>query len=104
LAEKHEVLAHSDQGSQYVSSDYLEFMKDHDLLPSMSCRGNCHDNTVAERFFVTLKKRVKKLKTYSIREEAKTKIFNFIEMLYNPINRHSHMDGMSPAKYEEMYF
>ena len=85
-------------------ADYLAFMKDHNLIPSMSRRGNCHDNAVAESFFATFKKRVTKRKTYSTRDEAKTEIFNFIEMFYNPIKRHTHTGGISPAKYEEAYF
>ncbi|MGB3600854.1 MAG: DDE-type integrase/transposase/recombinase, partial [Marinomonas sp.] len=101
---KGEVLVHSDQGSQYASSDYLAFMKAHNLAPSMSRRGNCHDNAVAESFFATFKKRVTKRKIYSTREEAKGEIFNFIEMFYNPIKRHSHTGGVSPAKFEEKYF
>lgn len=101
---KDEVLVHSDQGSQYASSDYLAFMKENKLLPSMSRRGNCHDNAVAESFFATLKKRVTKQKIYSTREEAKGEIFNFIEMFYNPVKRHSHTGGLSPAKFEEMHF
>jgi putative transposase len=100
---KEEVLVHSDQGSQYASADYLAFMKEHNLTPSMSRRGNCHDNAVAESFFATIKKRVTKRKIYSTREEAKTEIFNFIEMFYNPIKRHSHTGGVSPAQYEEAY-
>ena len=52
------VLVHSDQGSQYGSADYLAFMKANNLEPSMSRRGNCHDNTVTESFFATFKKRV----------------------------------------------
>ena len=59
---KNEVLVHSDQGSQYASSDYLAFMNEHKLIPSMSRRGNCHDNAVAESFFATFKKRVTKRK------------------------------------------
>lgn len=101
---KTEVLVHSDQGSQYGSSDYLAFLKDNKLRPSMSRRGNCHDNAVAESFFATFKKRVTKRKIYSTREEAKREIFNFIEMFYNPIKRHSHTGGVSPAKFEEMYY
>lgn len=101
---KNEVLVHSDQGSQYGSSDYLAFLKDNKLRPSMSRRGNCHDNAVAESFFATIKKRVTKRKIYSTREEAKREIFNFIEMFYNPIKRHSHTGGVSPAKFEEMYY
>jgi len=98
------VLVHSDQGSQYGSADYLAFMKANNLEPSMSRRGNCHDNAVAESFFATFKKRVTKRKIYATRDEAKTEIFNFIEMFYNPIKRHSHTGGVSPIKFEEDYF
>lgn len=101
---KSEVLVHSDQGSQYASADYLAFMKENNLVPSMSRRGNCHDNAVAESFFATFKKRVTKRNIYRTREEAKTEIFNFIEMFYNPIKRHSHTGGLSPAKFEEAYY
>ncbi len=101
---KQEVLVHSDQGSQYASHDYIDFMRDNNLRPSMSRRGNCHDNAVAESFFATFKKRVTKRKIYSTRDEAKTEIFNFIEMFYNPIKRHSHIGGVSPAKFEEAYY
>jgi len=98
------VLVHSDQGSQYGSADYLAFMKENNLEPSMSRRGNCHDNAVAESFFATFKKRVTKRKIYATREDAKRDVFNFIEMFYNPVKRHSHNDGMSPIKFEEDYF
>jgi len=98
------VLVHSDQGSQYGSADYLSFMKSNNLEPSMSRRGNCHDNAVAESFFATFKKRVTKKKIYATREDAKSEIFNFIEMFYNPVKRHSHTGGVSPARFEEDYF
>ena len=97
-------MVHSDQGSQYGSADYLAFMKANNLQPSMSRRGNCHDNAVAESFFATFKKRITKMKIYATREKAKLEIFNFIEMFYNPVKRHSHTDGVSPAKFEEDYF
>ena len=101
---KHEVLFHSDQGSQYGSDDCLSFLKENNMLPSMSRRGNCHDNAVAESFFATFKKRVTRRKIYATRAEAKTEIFNFIEMFYNPIKRHSSNGGLSPTKFEEAYF
>ena len=101
---KSEVLVHSDQGSQYDSSVYLAFMREHNLIPSMSRRGNCHDNAVAESFFATFKKRVTRRRIYPTREDAKTEVFNFIEMFYNPIKRHTHTGGVSPAKFEEQYF
>ncbi|MGR6778740.1 IS3 family transposase [Moritella viscosa] len=101
---KSEVMVHTDQGSQYGSSDYLALMKEHKLVPSMSRRGNCHDNAVAESFFATIKKHIIKKKIYSTRNDAKAEIFNFIEMFYNPKKRHSHTDGVSPAKFEETYY
>ncbi|HDB1440838.1 TPA: IS3 family transposase [Vibrio cholerae] len=83
---------------------YTAFMEANNFIPSMSRRGNCHDNAVAESFFATFKKRVTRRKIYSTREEAKTEIFNFIEMFYNPVKRHSHNGGLSPVKYEEAFF
>jgi putative transposase len=70
----------------------------------MSRRGNCHDNAVAETFFSTFKKRVTKKKIYATRTQAKSEIFNFIEMFYNPINRHSHTGGIFPVQYEKTIF
>ena len=101
---KEPVLVHSDQGSQYGSADYLAFMKENNLEPSMSRRGNCLDNAVAESFFATFKKRVTQKKIYATRDEARGEIFNFIEMFYNPVKRHSHTGGVSPAKFEADYF
>ena len=101
---KSEVMVHSDQGSQYGSADYLAFLKEHNLIPSMSRRGNYHDNAVAESFFSTIKKRIIRKKIYSTRSDAKAEIFNFIEMFYNPKKRHSHAGGISPAKFEKAYF
>jgi len=98
------VLVHSDQGSQYGSADYLVFMTANNLEPSMSRRGNCHDNAVAESFFATFKKRVTKKKIYATREDARQEIFSFIEMFYNPVKRHSHTGGVSPVKFEEDNF
>lgn len=98
---KTEVLVHSDQGSQYCSADYLAIMKEHNLVPSMSRAGKCHDNAVAESFFATIKKRIIKRKIYSTREDVKVEIFNFIEMFYNPKKRHSHTGVVSHAKFEE---
>ena len=74
---KDDVLAHSDQVSQYAGSDYLVFMKVHNLILSISRRGNCHDNAVAESFFATFKKRMTKRKNYLTRKEEKSEIFNW---------------------------
>ena len=98
------VLIHSDQGSQYGSHDYTAFMEANNFIPSMSRRGNCHDNAVAESFFATFKKRIIRRKIYSIREEAKPEIFNFIEMFFNPVKHYSHNSELSLVKYEEAFF
>jgi len=98
------VLVHSDQGSQYGSRDYLDFLKEHGLEPSMSRRGNCLDNAVAESFFATLKKLRIRNRVYDTRDEARADVFDFIEMFYNSTKRHSHVGGMSPIQFEADYF
>jgi len=99
-----EVLVHSDQGSQFSSHDWQDFLKAHRLKPSMSRRGNCHDNAVAESFFQLLKRERIKRKTYADREDARQDVFNYIEMFYNPKRRHSFSNGLSPVDYERQYF
>ncbi|EOV7923791.1 IS3 family transposase, partial [Escherichia coli] len=78
-----QVLVHSDQGSQYTSHEWQSFLKSHGLEGSMSRRGNCHDNAVAESFFQLLKRERIKKKIYGMREEARSDIFDYIEMFYN---------------------
>lgn len=101
---KNQVVIHSDQGSQYTSSDWQGFLKSHNLVCSMSRRGNCYDNAVAESFFQLLKRERIKRKTYKNREEARQDIFNYIEMFYNPIRRHSYNDDLSPVEFERRHF
>jgi putative transposase len=98
------VLVHSDQGSQYSSDDTLRFLKAHNLEPSMSRRGNCHDNAVAESFFHTLKTERIKRRIYRDRAEARQDVFDYIELFYNPRRRHSHLGRKSPMVYEQEYF
>ena len=97
------VLVHSDQGSQYTSDDWNAFLKQHGLIASMSRRGNCHDNAVAESFFQLLKRERVKRKVYSTREEARMDIFEYIEMFYNVKRRHGSNNQQSPAEYEKRY-
>jgi putative transposase len=94
------LLIHSDQGSQYGSDDWHRFCKAHGLAPSMSRRGNCWDNAVAESFFSSLKKERVRRKIYPTKEEAKADLFDYIEMFYNPRRRHSHIGGVSPEAFE----
>ena len=99
-----QVIIHSDQGSQYGSYDWLDFLKTHKLKPSMSRRGNCYDNAVAESFFQLLKRERIKRKVYTTREQARADVFDYIEMFYNPKRRHGHAADMSPRAYEKQYF
>lgn len=98
------VTIHSDQGSQYTSYEWQNFLRAHGLRSSMSRRGNCHDNAVAESFFQLLKRERIKRKTYTTREEARRDIFDYIEMFYNTQRRHSHADSLAPVEYEKQYF
>jgi putative transposase len=97
---KQPVIVHSDQGSQYGSDDWARFCKSHKLDPSMSRRGNCWDNAVAESFFSSLKKERIRKKVYRTRSLAKSDIFEYIEMFYNRTRRHSHLGGISPEAFE----
>jgi putative transposase len=94
------VLVHSDQGSQYGSDDWQRFCRHHNLEPSMSRKGNCWDNAVAESFFSSLKKERIKKRIYKTRELARADVFDYIEVFYNRERRHSHLGGVSPEAYE----
>ena len=97
------VLVHSDQGSQFTSEDWRSFLKAHHMEPSMSRRGNCHDNAVAESFFGALKKERIKRRIYPTRAAAASDVFDYIEMFYNPIRRHGSAGDLSPIEYEKRY-
>jgi putative transposase len=98
------VLIHCDQGVQHTSSDWRKFLDDHNLEASMTRRGNCHDNAVAESFFSLLKTERIKRKIYKTRNEARAEVFNSIELFYNRQRRHGNNDGISPIAYEQRYF
>lgn len=98
-----EVMIHSDQGSQYSSSDWRSFLKANNLIGSMSRRGNCHDNAVAESFFQLLKRERIKRKTYGTREDARADVFDYIEMFYNPKRRHGFNNQLSPVEFERRH-
>ncbi|MCD9048160.1 IS3 family transposase [Luteimonas sp. MHLX1A] len=97
------VMVHSDQGSQFTSSDWQSFLKVHRMVPSMSRRGNCHDNAVAESFFSVLKKERIKRRIYPTRAAAASDVFDYIEMFYNPVRRHGSAGDVSPVEFERRY-
>jgi putative transposase len=93
-------IIHSDQGSQYGSDDWRRFCRTNHLEPSMSRRGNCWDNAVAESFFGSLKKERIKKRIYKNREIATADVADYIESFYNRTRRHSHVGGVSPEEFE----
>ena len=99
---KNPVMIHSDQGSQFGSDEFNRWCKDNHLVPSMSRRGNCWDNAVAESFFSNLKKERIKRRIYASRQEAKSDVFDYIEGFYNRVRRHSHLDQLSPLAFEQL--
>lgn len=97
------LLLHSDQGTQFTSEDWQSFLREHDIVCSMSRRGNCHDNAAMESFFQPLKRERIKRRIYSSHDEARAYVFQYIEMFYNPKRRHSSNDGLSPVEFEKQY-
>ncbi|WP_300519031.1 IS3 family transposase [Aliiroseovarius sp.] len=94
------VTVHSDQGSQFTSREWQTFLCQHNLEPSMSRRGNCHDNAVAESFFQLLKRERIRRHTYPTRDEARRDVFDYIEMFYNPKRKHTNNGMLSPVDFE----
>jgi len=94
------VIVHSDRGSQYCSDKYRKLIKDNKLIGSMSRKGNCWDNAIAESFFHTLKVELVHENKYKTREEAKSSIFRYIEQYYNRTRLHSTLDYKAPIDVE----
>ena len=100
LRHPRQTVIHSDQGSQYGSDDWRRFCRTNHLEPSMSRRGNCWDNAVAESFFRLLKKERVRKRIYKNREIARADLSNYIESFYNRMRRHSYLGGVSPEEFE----
>ncbi|KES15646.1 Transposase [Gilliamella apicola SCGC AB-598-B02] len=98
------VLIHSDQGSQYCSTDFKQLLLQYELRQSMSRRGNCFDNAVVESFFHTLKTHIIHDCYYKTRKLANKALFEYIEIYYNRIRRHSANGWLSPEQYEQQYY
>ncbi len=97
------VMIHSDQGSQYCSKVFRKLLDQNGLVQSMSRKGNCWDNAVAESFFATLKKAVIYGQPLQSREQTRNTVFEFIESYYNRVRRHSNNGWLSPIAFENAY-
>ncbi len=91
---------HTDRGSQYASDSHREVLKEHGIIQSMSRRGNCYDNAVAESFFHSLKTEFIHHVKFETRSQANQAIFQYIEIFYNRQRLHSSNDYLSPVDYE----
>ena len=98
---KEKVLIHSDQGSQFTSMDWASFLKHHNLVHSMSRRGNCHDNAVADGFFHLLKRERIRRRVYRPLGEARQDMFDYSEMFDNPKRKHVRNGMLSPVEFEK---
>jgi putative transposase len=96
-------LVHSDRGSQYASASFREQLAAHSCQQSMSRRGNCWDNAVAESFFSAIKLELVHDERFETRQEARDGIFDYIEVFYNRSRIHSATSYLSPVEYEEKF-
>lgn len=96
-----EVMVHSDRGKEYYASDYQALLASNDLICSMSRKGNCYDNATMESFFHSLKVEQVHHDNYRTRQEARSVIFDYIEVFYNRQRRHSSLGYKSPINFEE---
>ena len=98
-----EVIHHSDQGTQYTSIAFGHRCKELGVRPSMGSVGDCYDNALCESFFATLECELLDRNSFRSHAEARMAIFDFIEGWYNPQRRHSSLDYLSPARYEQRF-
>lgn len=94
------LLHHTDQGVLYSSAAYRAILNRHGLIQSMSRKGNCHDNAVAESFFSNLKNELTWHCDFKTRDEARAAIFDYIELFYNRERIHRTIDYVSPSMFE----
>jgi putative transposase len=94
------LIVHTDRGSQYACREYRAFVIANQIVPSMSRKGNCWDNAVAESFFSSLKTELKPERLWSTHSEARSAIFEYIETWYNRTRRHSTNQYLSPIDFE----
>jgi putative transposase len=94
------LIHHSDRGSQYASAEYRQALASRGIQCSMSRKGNCWDNAVVESFFSSLKMELVYLTDFATRHQARSELFEYIEVFYNRKRRHSSLGYLSPRDYE----
>ncbi len=94
------LVAHSDRGSQYASEHYRRALAERGIECSMSRKGNCYDNAPMESFFASLKKELVHHEDYATADAAKASLFEYIEVFYNRIRRHSALGYVTPTEFE----
>jgi transposase InsO family protein len=97
------VVLHSDQGAQYASGAYQQYLCDFRIVCSMSRKGNCWDNAVMESFFHSLKTEWVVFEDYKSQAEARSSIFSYVELFYNRKRRHSFLKNKSPMAFENTW-
>ena len=95
------LIMHTDRGSQYGADSYRQLLTQHGIQPSMSRKGNCWDNAVAESFFHTLKTELVYMEDFNTHEQAQTAVFEYIEVFYNRQRCHSANGYLAPLVYEQ---
>ena len=96
------LIHHTDQGTLYATIAYRAIIKGHGMIPSMSRKGDCYDNAVAESFFSNLKNELTWHCRFQSRDDARAAIFSYIEVFYNRQRLHQTLDYVSPVRYEEL--
>ena len=96
------LMHHSDRGSQYASHAYRGLLSKQGIRCSMSRKGDCLDNAVAERFFGSLKREWTTNQVYATRQEARDEVIDYIERFYNSRRKHSYLGYVSPNEYEKI--
>lgn len=97
------LIHHSDRGVQYCSHEYQALLKKHNMVCSMSRKGNCYDNACAETFFSTIKCEMLYNNKYGTREQVRRDIFLYIETFYNRRRRHQALNYLTPYAYKQKY-
>lgn len=96
------LIIHSDRGSQYASAAFRDELKKYGCKQSMSRKGDCWDNAVAESFFSNLKLELVNHEKYKTRQEASDQVFDYIEIFYNRQRIHSYLNFVSPEQFENL--